>query len=213
VVRKSRRLLPGEDPLLSDFGSARRWLTIYEEREALLAADANALPQEIEDIAAGVVHWRRRVTELSGLSLDSDRRMLNVGEDRDVLLTPRELQLLEFLVQHPDRYFADHVLAVRAWGDRLSGDQVRIYVRRLRVKLEGSGWELVSRRGYGYSLTRHPATRGNGHARSVAMSSDKVQRVLGRARMLLQVQRNQLDLAIAAAEQLRKSLDDRAPAH
>lgn len=197
VARKSRRLIPGEDPDVREFDRARRWLTIYEQREALLASNPAAAPQEVEDIAVGVSFWRDRVTELSGLDLDSDRRVMRLGGDRDVPLTNRELQLLEFLVQHPDRYFADHVLAVRAWGDRLSGDQVRIYVRRLRLKLDASGWELVSRRGYGYCLTRAPEhLNGNGH-RDPA-SAEQVQRVLGRARALLQVERSQLDLAVSA---------------
>ncbi|HEX6489004.1 MAG TPA: winged helix-turn-helix domain-containing protein, partial [Candidatus Dormibacteraeota bacterium] len=148
--RKSRRLLPGEDPDTKSFDFARRWLTIYEQRESLLARDdfnGHLSPDDYAAVAAGAAYWRQRTVELSGLDLDSDRRMLRPGTETEVSLTRRELELLEFLAQHPRHYFPDHVLAVRAWGERLSGDQVRIYVRRLRIKLEGTGWQISSRRG------------------------------------------------------------------
>jgi PAS domain S-box-containing protein len=201
AMRKSRRLLPGEDPAIEGFDSARRWLTIYEQREALLASQGDS-PQKAKDaIAAGLAFWRDRVTELSGLNLDADRRVINLGADREVVLTQRELQLLEFLVQHPHRYFPDHELAVRAWGDQLSGDQVRIYIRRLRLKLMGSGWELVNRRGYGYSLTRPAGDHGD----RAPASRQQVQMVVARARALLQVQRGQLTVAMDAARAVRNA--------
>jgi DNA-binding response OmpR family regulator len=136
---------------------ARGWLAVYEQRQALLAFDDDPDPRYVDAIAAGVAYWSDRATKLSGLELDADRRLLNPDSDRQVLLTRREVQLLQFLSQRPGRYFVDQTLALRAWGDRLSGDQVRIYVRRLRAKLDGSDWQLVSRRGLGYALERKPA--------------------------------------------------------
>ena len=203
VQRKARRLMPGENPELSDFGSARRWLTIYEQRQLLFARDRNLPAAEADAIAEGVAFWGAKVAELSGLEIDFEQRLLNVGPDGAIKLTRRELQLLEFLAQHPGHYFTDDTLAVRAWGDRLSGDQVRIYVRRLRQKLAGAGWELVSKRGQGYSLVRSAAAgyipTGNGQ-------KSKTFGVIARANALLARQRRQLELAAAAAETLRSTL-------
>ena len=210
VARKSRQLIPGEDPSLDDFDGARRWLAIYEQREALLAARASIEPDALEDIAAGIRFWSRRVTELSGLDLDSDQRVIRGFGDHEIQLTPRELQLLEFMLQHPGRFFADHVLAVRAWGERLSGDQVRIYVRRLRLKLESTGWQVESRRGQGYALVRQ-AIIAPGRANVRTASAERVQQALGRARVLLQVQRRQLEVAVGATERLRQHLNGGSP--
>ncbi len=206
AVRKSRHLIPGEDPAIADINQARRWLSIYEQRLALLANDANAGPQQIAAISDGVDHWRKRVSELSGLELDSDRRLLRVDANTTVLLTRRELQLLEFLLQHPEHYFADYLLALRAWGDRLSGDQVRIYVRRLRAKLAGTGWELVSRRGHGYALERRPLARKADATGSQRPSHEAVALAVGQARALVERQKAQLSRMLAASELLRDSL-------
>lgn len=205
ALRKSRQLIPGENPDVANFQMARRWLTIYEQRQALLALDSEADPRQMAAIAEGVTFWSGRVAQLSGLELDSDRRLLNPDSDRQVLLTKRELQLLEFLLQHPEHYFADQTLALRAWGDRLSGDQVRIYVRRLRQKLEGTSWQLASRRGQGYALEQRPA--GAALTRQYSgPTHESVARAIGRARALRAHHQAVLDQAAAAAERLRQAL-------
>ena len=206
ALRKTRLLIPGERLDVENFQIARRWLTIYEHRQAMLAFDSEADPEHIAAIAEGVSFWSTRVAELSGLELDSDRRLLNPDSDREVSLTRRELQLLEFLVQHPERYFADHVLALRAWGERLSGDQVRIYVRRLRQKLAGTSWQLVSRRGQGYALERRPAGAAV-PARRSQPTEESVARAIGRVRVLLAHQQRVLGVTAAAAERLKQTLD------
>jgi DNA-binding winged helix-turn-helix (wHTH) protein len=210
-MRKKRQLMPGEDPARADFVTARGWLTIYEQRQALLAISPGVDAREAEAILDGVAFWKEQLNQLSGLGLDSDRRVLMVDGETQVQLTRRELQLLEFLLQHPERYFADHVLAVRAWGDRLSGDQVRIYVRRLRLKLAPTGWELVSRRGQGYALKRsnpQPRARADGRA---APSLPAVGQAIARAHALLGHQQLQIERAAAAAATLRSILDSAAP--
>ena len=204
--RKERHLLPGENPRVDDVDAARRWLTIYQQRQALLALDRESTDHQAASIADGVAYWKERVAKLSGFDLDPDRRTVRFESGGEVLLTSRELQLLEFLAQHQGRHFPDHVLAVRAWGERLSGDQVRIYVRRLRRKLEGSGWELISKRGYGYTLER--AGRVWAHrANPGRLSSDAIAGMVGRAHALLAAQRRQLERSMTATEALRRYLD------
>lgn len=207
ATRKSRSLFPGENPQTASLEAARRWVTIYEQRQALLglAPSAASIP-EANSIEAGLRFWRERIVELAGLDFDPERRILKADGEREIGLTRRELELLEFLVHHAGRSFPDHVLALRAWGERLSGDQVRIYVRRLRSKLAGTEWEIVSRRGLGYSLERTKmATAPN----SASLSRDAVLHAVGRARSLLAEQQMQLNQAVAATERLKQTFADR----
>lgn len=72
-------------------------------------------------------------------------------------LTSREADLLAFLMTNPDRYFTAAELARQAWhtSDR-SAEAVRVYVRRLRIKLSPLSLPctLASQQWLGYRLTR-----------------------------------------------------------
>ena len=98
--------------------------------------------------------WHRRLGDLNGLSLDPQaRRVSYKGEE--ATLTRREFQLLEFLLDHPYRYFTVPQILVEAWGGpNLFPEQVRSYVARLRkifVALQ-IPCDLVNRPGRGYTL-------------------------------------------------------------
>jgi OmpR-family two-component system manganese-sensing response regulator len=102
--------------------------------------------------------WYQRLWELQGLRLDPDGSMIR-HHGRDVRLTKREFQLLEFLLDHPHRFFTSTQLLARAWADpALYPEEVRNYVRRLRKILADLGipCELVNRPGRGYSLVFRP---------------------------------------------------------
>lgn len=74
---------------------------------------------------------------------------------RDVTLTKREFQLLEFLLDHPHRYFTTAQILGQAWADpALFPEEVRNYVGRLRKILRELEIpvDLVNRPGRGYSL-------------------------------------------------------------
>jgi DNA-binding response OmpR family regulator len=93
--------------------------------------------------------------ETHGMVLDGDDRRLSL-EDRHIEFTRREWDLLLILVSHADRYLGAHDILRLGWqtGDH-GPEQVRIYIRRLRRKLDPADLpcRLVSRRGQGYSLT------------------------------------------------------------
>lgn len=76
--------------------------------------------------------------------------------DTEVLpLTPREYDLLRFLVTHRGKFFARDRLLDLVWGVGFEGGErtVDIHVRRLRVKLPpGVAGRLETRRGIGYGL-------------------------------------------------------------
>jgi hypothetical protein len=217
--RKSRRLLPLEEPGTNSIETARRWLTIYEQREALLGDElgARVSGEDAAAIGAGAAFWRRRILELVGLDLDPELRILR-GAATDVHFTRREVELLQFLGQHMDRHFPDHVLATRAWGGMLSGDQVRIYVRRIRAKLAGTGWMITSRRGYGYTLEHvrgdgagaQPGRSGPVPGESAAQTRARLEHAVGRAHALLANQRRMIEQTQEITTRLRASMQPRA---
>jgi OmpR-family two-component system manganese-sensing response regulator len=98
--------------------------------------------------------WYRRLWELQGLWLDPAGRMVR-HKGREVALTKREFQLLQFLLDHPHRYFTTPQILNQAWADpALFPEEARNYVRRLRkilVDLE-IPVDLVNKPGRGYSL-------------------------------------------------------------
>ena len=98
--------------------------------------------------------WYRRLWELHGLWLDPEGRMVR-HKGRELALTKREFQLLQFLLDHPHRYFSTAQILGQAWADAaLFPEEVRNYVRRLRsifVELE-IPVDLINKPGRGYSL-------------------------------------------------------------
>lgn len=83
------------------------------------------------------------------------RRAERDGEEID--LTPKEFDLLHFLMQHPGQVFGRQTLLQRVWGDELSvaSRTVDTHVGRLRAKIEADPAApqlLQTVRGFGYRL-------------------------------------------------------------
>lgn len=98
--------------------------------------------------------WSRRVRVLHGLWLDAATRTIRY-KDREATLTPREFQLLHFLLDHPGRYFTVNQILKEAWAEAaLFPEEVRNYVQRLRRVLEALEVPcfLVNRPSRGYCL-------------------------------------------------------------
>jgi DNA-binding response OmpR family regulator len=86
--------------------------------------------------------------------LDPATREVTVDGD-DAALSPREYELLEFLLRHPDRVITKTELLDRVWDARGVGydpNTVEVYVGYLRRKLGPGVIETV--RGAGYRLAR-----------------------------------------------------------
>jgi DNA-binding response OmpR family regulator len=91
------------------------------------------------------------------LSFDSVKRQARV-DDIPLVLSAREMEVLEILLNH-----AGHVTAKEAIADRLTGwdegvgdNAVEVYIHRLRRKLAGSGVLVRTLRGLGYLLEVEP---------------------------------------------------------
>lgn len=92
-------------------------------------------------------------TTLGPLTLDQALRTVTL-HGRTESLTPREFELLRFLVNHAGRTFSSRELLRRVWGWDFGDDStVLVHVRRLRVRLEedpSAPRLLTTVRGTGY---------------------------------------------------------------
>jgi two-component system response regulator ResD len=96
-----------------------------------------------------------RLVQLGDLEIDLGARVARRG-DRQLNLTLREFDLLEFLLRHPRTAFTRAELLEKVWGWTF-GDQstVTVHVRRLREKIEHDPSQpavLVTVWGVGYRL-------------------------------------------------------------
>jgi DNA-binding response OmpR family regulator len=117
-------------------------------------ADIRIIESQMEGYQLRLELWYQRVWDLHGLWLDPDGRVISY-KGREVTLTTREFQLLQFLLDHPQRYFTVGQILGQAWGEpSLFPEEVRNYVRRVRKLLRELDLpcDLVNRPGRGYSL-------------------------------------------------------------
>jgi DNA-binding response OmpR family regulator len=94
---------------------------------------------------------RPAVLEVGELRMDPAARRAWRGE-AELVLTARELSLLEFLIRRPDQVMSKRVILDHVWDYDFEGDPniVEVYVRRLRTKLGEKS--IMTVRGAGYRL-------------------------------------------------------------
>jgi hypothetical protein len=169
-------LLEVEDPATVFAEDARHWVNIYarllefkervRERMTMAMSElpAQTCPEAHEELALltdelarvqrRLAFWRQRHWELIGLDLcGEDHTVMYAG--KRLYLTNREFQLLSFMAAHPNRYFSPTAMVGSAWHDsRLSPEQLRVYVSRLREKLASldAPCRIDNRPGQGYGL-------------------------------------------------------------
>ena len=111
-----------------------------------LRAALGKAPSPIMDVATSV--------EIQGMLLDGRVRTLTFA-GHEAAFTRQEWALLSILVSHPNRFLSAHEILSLGWrAGEHEPDQLRIYVRRLRQKLEPLSLpcSLLSRHGQGYCL-------------------------------------------------------------
>jgi DNA-binding response OmpR family regulator len=118
------------------------------------ATDLEIIETQMQGYQERLDLWYSRLWELQGLWLDPAGRMVR-HQGREVALTKREFQLLQFLLDHPHRFFTTTQILGQAWADpALFPEEVRNYVRRLRKILADLDIpvDLMNKPGRGYSL-------------------------------------------------------------
>lgn len=178
--RTASHPLDGEDLGTTRWEDARHWMSIYADLLEFKRGILGRVDRDISNLApaaqkAAAVDlkiietqmlgyqerldlWFARIWELQGLRLDPEDRMVR-HNGREVALTKREYQLLQFLLDHPHRYFSTSQILDRAWADpALFPEEVRNYVGRLRKILRDLAIpvDLVNKPGRGYSLVFRP---------------------------------------------------------
>ena len=91
----------------------------------------------------------------AGVELDEDARQVTVGR-RKVSLTPKEFELLRYLVLNAGTVIRRERILERVWGYFYEGDPrtVDTHVKSLRAKLGAAGTAVTTVRGTGYAFRR-----------------------------------------------------------
>ena len=138
------RALEGEDIATKHWVDARHWMSIYDDlirfkmglldrvqRElpklhpvAQTAADEDVrfIEAQMAGYYARLDLWYQRVWELQGLWLDPDDRVVR-HKGREAVLTHREFELLQFLLDHPHRFYTAVQITGLAWSERRSSQK------------------------------------------------------------------------------------------
>jgi DNA-binding response OmpR family regulator len=94
-------------------------------------------------------------TAIGNLLIDVARHTVRVA-GVPAVLTPKEFDLLRALVEARGRVLTREFLLERVWGyaaaSEIESRTVDVHVRRLRVKLRGEGYRIVTVKGAGYRL-------------------------------------------------------------
>ena len=94
-----------------------------------------------------------KIATLGGLSINFDSRDVTV-DGQLIALTPKEYDLLSFLVRNPNRVFSREQLLNEIWGYEFAGDYrtVDTHIKMLRESLKDYRKLIVTVWGTGYKL-------------------------------------------------------------
>jgi DNA-binding response OmpR family regulator len=158
-ICKEYRSQKGKTPVLMLTGKS----SITDKLEGLDsgADDYLTKPFDMRELGSRVRALLRRPAELMDteclragpLSLDPAKHVA-MREGVPVVLVPREFQVFEFLMRHPNQVFTAEALLNRVWPSESDATEeaLRIAMKRLRKKIDPDSQVLKNIHGVGYIL-------------------------------------------------------------
>lgn len=118
-----------------------------------LVARIKAIFRRIKEFKADSEKIKDEVIEAGKLKLDIPRHEVVYGEEK-IVLTPKEFELLRYLVINQGRVLSRDLLLEKIWGYEYAGDTrtVDVHVRRLRKKINSD--YITTVRGVGYKFVK-----------------------------------------------------------
>ncbi|MBX9724775.1 MAG: response regulator transcription factor, partial [Candidatus Obscuribacterales bacterium] len=144
-ICRSYRLSGGKAPVLMLTGKS----DLSNKLEGLDAGSDDYLtkPFHMEELSARLRALMRRGVALSGavlqvqyLALDTVKQSLTCN-GKEVTLAPKEYQLIEFLMRHPDEIFSQEALLEKVWSSESEASIFSVYtaIKTLRKKITVEG--------------------------------------------------------------------------
>lgn len=101
-----------------------------------------------------MIHADRRIC-YEGLALDLDAKTVTL-DDKELMCTKQEFELLSFFLKHPNRVFSREDLLKYCWPHDVLvlNRTVDVNITRLRKKIGRYGKQIKTRAGYGYCFER-----------------------------------------------------------
>ena len=126
----------------------------FSPKEVAFRIKAQLRRKSYEQQASG----REAIIEIGNIRIDTDGQRVYKA-DKEITLTAREYQLLEYMAQNVGKIISKERLYERVWGEYASGidNTIMVHIRHLREKLEddpGSPKMVVTVKGLGYKLER-----------------------------------------------------------
>ncbi len=157
IVRKFR-LRGGRTPVLMLTGKAK----ISEKEEGLDSGADDYLTKPFDDaeLKARIRALLRRpalsldtIMRCRDITLDPVQHIVKKGDEK-VQLMPKEYQLLEFLMRHPNQVFSQETLLNKVWpsDSEATVEALRTTLKRLRKKLDPNGEVIGTIHGVGLVL-------------------------------------------------------------
>ena len=99
----------------------------------------------------------KHLLQIGGLSINLDEHIVK-ADDRKIILTYKEYELLRLFLSNPGIAFTREKLFDEVWGSEYVGESrtVDMHIRTLRQKIGPYGQMIQTVRGVGYRLEVHP---------------------------------------------------------
>lgn len=118
-----------------------------------LVARIKAIFRRIKEFKVDNEKLKDEIIDAGRLKLDIPRHEV-IYENEKIILTPKEFELLRYLIINQGRVLSRDLLLEKIWGYEYAGDTrtVDVHIRRLRKKIEAD--YIATVRGVGYKFVK-----------------------------------------------------------